>query len=286
MNMEENGRFPIIPLDYKDRNIAHKKELLIDYDTGRLYVVSADNKSVVFDVTEQILNVVGSEVKGDNIAINIESLGKVNLKKFILDLKNNSLHTTPLKGKGGVGTFAYDFRSISNKDNIVQMHNFWNAKPGQVPTVDGNGVLVWSELGSFYSVIHVEEDPTGVYVLSNRYNESTIDSNVVFKLEAEQPYAIISWKVVSGETAPNIELAPGFEIVKEYESDLNMPANSTFIFEFETFDHGQTWYEKVKKYIPGNDIVSTEYLEEHVYSKEEVDKKLTWKNAQMESIGD
>lgn len=286
MNMEENGRFPIIPLDYKDRNIAHKKELLIDYDTGRLYVVSADNKSVVFDVTEQILNVVGSEVKGDNIAINIDSLGKVNLKKFILDLKNNSLHTTPLQGKGGVGTFAYDFRSISNKDNIVQMHNFWNAKPGQVPTVDGNGVLVWSELGSFYSVIHVEEDPTGVYVLSNRYNESTVDSNVIFKLEAEQPYAIISWKVVSGETTPNIELAPGFEIVKEYESDLNMPANSTFIFEFETFDHGQTWYEKVKKYIPGNDIVSTEYIEEHIYSKEEVDEKLAWKNAQMESIGD
>ena len=286
MNMEENGRFPIIPLDYKDRNIAHKKELLVDYDTGRLYVVSADNKSIVFDVTEQILNVIGSEVKGDNIAINIDSLGKVNLKKFILDLKNNSLHTTPLQGKGAVSTFAYDFKSISNKDNIVQMHNFWNAKPGQVPTVDSNGILVWSELGSFYSVIHVEEDPTGVYVLSNRYNESTVDSNVVFKLESDQPYAIISWKVVSGDTKPNIELAPGFEIVKEYESDLNMPANSTFIFEFETFDGGQTWYERVKKYIPGNDIVSVDYIEEHVYNKEEVDEKLAWKNAQMESIGD
>lgn len=286
MNMEENGRFPLIPLDYKDRNIAHKKELLVDYDTGRIYVVSADNKSVIFDITEQILNVVGSEVKGDNIAINIDSIGKVNLKKFILDLKNNSLHTTPLQGDGGVGTFAYDFKSISNKDNVIQLHNFWKAQPGQVPTVNEKGVLVWSELGSFYNVVHVDVDTTGTYVLNNRYNESTIDSNGIIKLETEQPYCIISWKLKSGDTVPNIELAPGFELVKEYESDLNMPANSTFIFEFETFDNGATWYERVKKYIPGNDIVSTEYIEEHVYNKEEVDEKLKWKNAEMESIGD
>lgn len=286
MNMEENGRFPIIALDYKDRNIAHKKELLIDYDTGRLYVVSADNKSVVFDVTEQILNLVGTEVKGDNIAINIESLGKVNLKKFILDLKNKSLHTTPLKGEGGVGTFAYDFKSISNKDNIIQIHNFWKAQPGQVPTVNNNGILVWSEIGSFYNVVHVDIDTTGVYVLNNRYNESTIDSNGIIQLETDQEYCIMNWKVVSGDTVPNIELGEGFEVIKEYESDFNMPANSTFIYEFETFDHGHTWYERVKKYIPGNDVISTEYIEKNIYTKEEVDEKLKWKNAQMESIGD
>ena len=284
--MEENGRFPLIALDYKDRNIANKKELLIDYDTGRIYIVSADNKSVIFDVTEQILTLVGNEVKGDNITINVESLGKVNLKKFVLDMKSKGLHTTPLKGDGGVGTFAYDFKSISNKDNVIQIHNFWKAQPGQVPTVDSNGVLIWSEIGSFYNVVHVDPDTTGVYVLNNRYNESTIDSNVVLKLETNQPYCIMSWKIVSGDTKPSIELDSSFEIVKEYESDFDMPANSTFIYEFETFDGGQTWYEKVKKYIPGNDIVSTDYIEEHIYSKEEVDEKLTWRNAQMESIGD
>ena len=278
MNMEENGRFPLIALDYKDRNIANKKELLIDYDTGRIYIVSADNKSVIFDVTEQILALVGNEVKGDNITINVESQGKVNLKKFILDLKSKSLHTTPLQGDGGVGTFAYDFKSISNKDNVIQIHNFWKAQPGQVPTVDSNGVLIWSEIGSFYNVIHVDPDTTGVYLLNNRYNESTIDSNGILKLETDQQYCIMSWKLVSGDSS--------FEVIKEYESDFDMPANSTFIYEFETFDYGQTWYEKVKKYIPGNDIVSTEYIEEHIYSKEEVDEKLVWRNAQMESVGD
>lgn len=286
MNMEENNRFPLIALDYKDRNIANKKEILVDYDTGRIYIVSADNKSVVFDITEQILSLVGNEVKGDNITINVDSLGKVNLKKFILDIKSKSLHTTKLQGEGGVGTFAYDFKSISNKDNVVQIHNFWKAQPGQVPTVDSNGVLVWSEIGSFYNVIHVDPDDNGVFVLNNRYNESTIDTYAMLKLETEQQYCVMSWKIVSGDVKPTIELDPSFEMVKEYESDFDMPANSTFIYEFETFDQGNTWYEKVKKYVPGNDIVSVEYITEHVYDKREVDEKLMWRNAQMESLGD
>ena len=286
MNMENNDRFPIIPLDYKNRHLAYKKELMFDYKTGRLYVVSAEDKSVIFDITEQILNIVSSEVKADNLVVNIEGVGKVNLKKYVTAIKEGALHANTLTGQGCVGTQAYDFVSISNKDNIIQLHNFWKARPGEVPTVDENGVLVWSQINSFFPVKDVEVNESGIYILSNRYCQSTVDIDANLDLIGETPYSVISWKVTSGEHKPNFNVVNGKTVTLEYESDFDMPPNSTFIFTFESFDNGITWFESVKKYIQNNDKIDKVYMEEHYYDKQEVDEKLKWKDGNMNSTDD
>ena len=283
MNMEDNGRFPIIPLDYKNRHLAYKRELMFDYKTGRMYVVSAEDKSVIFDITEQILNIVSSSVKADNLVVEVEGIGKVNLKKYVTDIKKAALHANTLTGNGCVGTQAYDFVSISNKDGIVQLHNFWKAEPGQVPTIDENGVLVWAQINSFYPVKEVVPNDSGIYVLNNRYSFSTVDVNVDMDLISDTDYGILSWKVTSGENKPNFRLVNDKTIQLEYESDFDMPANSTFIYTFETFDKGHSWFESVRKYIASNDKVDKQYMETHYYNKDEVDEKLRWKNSNMES---
>mgnify|MGYP000369988515 CR=1 FL=1 len=55
-------RLPLIALDYNSRFLAEKKEILFDYKTGKLYVVSAEDKSVIFDITRNILKEVEKNV--------------------------------------------------------------------------------------------------------------------------------------------------------------------------------------------------------------------------------
>ena len=72
--MKLNSRIPVIALPYSERQKAVPKELLIDYETGNIYVVSATDKSIIFNITEKILQKLDS-VTGDKIIVNIEGVG-------------------------------------------------------------------------------------------------------------------------------------------------------------------------------------------------------------------
>ncbi len=45
--MAINSRYPVIALDYAEKDKAVKKELLVDYNTGNIYVVSATDKTII-----------------------------------------------------------------------------------------------------------------------------------------------------------------------------------------------------------------------------------------------
>lgn len=93
--MSPYGRVPIIALSYDERDKAVPKELLVDYDTGKIYVVSAYDKTVIFDLTQEISNyLLEAGVNGDNLVVNIDGVGEVNLEEIINNLYSNSGGTT------------------------------------------------------------------------------------------------------------------------------------------------------------------------------------------------
>ena len=84
-------RVPLIALDYNSRFLAEKKEILFDYKTGKLYVVSAEDKSVIFDITKLIMKEVEKGIDLTNYVFNIEGVGAVNLSNYIKQLSTHNL---------------------------------------------------------------------------------------------------------------------------------------------------------------------------------------------------
>ena len=83
MNLENNDRFPLIPLDYKQRHLAKARELVIDNERGVIYIASAKDPSILINVTQQILNLISTDMSADNMILEVEGQGRVNLKEYI-----------------------------------------------------------------------------------------------------------------------------------------------------------------------------------------------------------
>jgi len=291
MNLENNDRFPIIMLDYSQRHLAVKKELLFDYKTGRMYVVSAEDKSVIHDITQQIVNLVNSEISGDSLIITVEGIGKVNLTQYIAYLKNTILHANSYTGKAAIPSYAYDFNSISNKSGIIQLHNFWKAAAGEVPYKDSMGNLQWTNAEAIYPIQVVNPGLDYMVLLTEPYNTSIIDTGCILSLSCKNSndgiHNTIKWKVTSGNSTPTIRFHSDTNVLLEYDSDMQIGTHSVNCYTFETWDKGVTWFESVKKYnlrSRPNDRIDLSYMLDRYYTKEEVDELLKWKDNNKQSI--
>lgn len=250
MDLENNDRFPIILLDYSQRHLAHKKEMLFDYKTGRLYVVSAEDKSIIFDITKRIVDLINSNISGDNLIVTVQGIGRVNLTQYADFLKRNTLHANRYAGgKTLIPAYVFDNNSIVNRDGVTQLNGFWEAANYSKPYKDSNGLLKWDS-DRIYSVT-----PTSnTVVLINEYNESTIGSTCNVKLQyrgASYGSCVkINWKVKNDSTSScTIGFSSGTNVILENAStDMVLNSKRTSIYSFETWDKGNTWYESVKKY--------------------------------------
>ena len=139
-----NGlRVPLIALDYNSRFMAEKKEILFDYKNGKLYVVSAEDKSVIFDITELILKEVEKNVDLSNYTFNIKGVGVVNLGEYIKQLSEFNLKTLDEPNKRyRVPQIKFDNDSISNFDGNIEINGFKSANNNTYPVKDGN-VVKW-----------------------------------------------------------------------------------------------------------------------------------------------
>lgn len=142
----KSGRIPIIPLSYSSKHLAKKKELLFDYDKGKLYVVSAEDKSIIFDITSQIIAEINKEgVDVNNFVVTIEGIGKVNLSEFLSNLNSNMLQAfeeEPIKTYSP--TVRFDNTSLILFDGQAAINGFTNAKDGTYP-VKKDGYVQWVE---------------------------------------------------------------------------------------------------------------------------------------------
>lgn len=80
--MRINARIPVIPLPYKDKELAVEKELIIDYGHDdkypNLYVVDENDRTKLWDITEGIVqSIKGSP--GDDFTVEIENLGTIRI---------------------------------------------------------------------------------------------------------------------------------------------------------------------------------------------------------------
>lgn len=143
-------RTPVIALDYKDKHKAVPKELMVDYTTGNIYVVSATDKSIIFDVTSKILDQLDS-VKGENVKVYIEGIGEIKLTDYLT--KVNVELSKSIKAHSLTDEVSYihkqnviDNKSIDILNNDIQLKGFRKAEPGTFPVKDKHGNIEWVKL--------------------------------------------------------------------------------------------------------------------------------------------
>ena len=293
MNLEDNDRFPLIPLSYKQRHLAKRGELIVDNENGRIYIVSIKDRSEIIDVTQQIINLISTDMTADNMIIEVEGQGRVNLKEYISYLRANMLKINNFSGKKCMASYGYDFMSITNKDNIIQLNNFWKARPGDIAAVDKFGSLVWTTPDGATPIVEATLDENDNVVLTERFSYTTLVNGAVIKLpktqDSENVHATIFWKAESNAVEPILYIHDDCKVYLEYGNDIEMNPNAINIYRFETWDGGETWFESVKKYKKAentfNEKIDLDYITNNYYTKTEVNDLLQWKNNNGTSLG-
>lgn len=266
--MKLNSRIPVIALPYSERQKAVPKELLIDYDSGNIYVVSATDKSVIFNITEKILQKLDS-VTGDKIIVNIEGIGEVNLLTLLKDLKLELDDKIEISEIGNDVYIPkperYDTRSIESKYNNIQIKDFESAENGMIPQ-KYNGSIRWiypleknqdgvdtsnPDDGLDTKVQTIEPFEGKLFLRASRrlisYNLQR-DCTVVLPRVLDK-YTEIYWNV----RTYNAPVILKFDNSVIFNTSSYQPAINSFnVYKFSTWDAGETWLATVDKFKKGN----------------------------------
>lgn len=136
-------RVPVIPLDYNSRFLAEKKEILFDYTTGKLYVVSAEDKTIIHDITQNIMTYVQEGMDISKMTFNIEGIGPVNLSQYIKQIQKFNIKLLNESNKKYYApNVRFDNMSIVNFDGVVEVCGFTAAKNDTYAVKDGN-LIKW-----------------------------------------------------------------------------------------------------------------------------------------------
>lgn len=266
--MKLNSRVPVIALPYSERQKAVPKELLIDYETGNIYVVSAKDKSVIFNITSKILEKIDS-LTGDKIIVNIEGIGEINLVELLKNLKLELDEKVELSEIGKDAYIAkperYDGRSIESKYNNIQIKDFESAENGMIPQ-KYNGSIRWvypiqddqdsggglnpgtpdPDDGLDTRVVLIEPVEGKLFLRASRRlmtKNLQRDTIVVLPRVLDQ-YTEIYWNVRTYSYAPILK----FQTSVLFNKDNQPIANGFNIYKFATWDGGETWFATVEKY--------------------------------------
>ena len=294
------GRIPVIALDYSEADKAVPKEILIDYDTGDIYVVNADGTKI-FDITSKVRVLIESGELGANMIVNVEGVGDVQLTTYLSWLNQNFISAVPVGCvHKSIPRTQVDLRSVTTKNNILQVYGFDKALNGDIP-IRENGVIVWKAaetiLGELSNpdytlttnhagdVVVISPDTTNKIVMTVDPYQRTAPfetaATLVLPTETNKQYVKLTWNYISSATNPEITFEGN--IVWQSDSDKVIQADSVHILEFETWDYGVTWFADTKVYgrPEVNEYVTVDYLNENVYSKAETNDFLSWKTKTM-----
>lgn len=303
------ARTPFIALDYKDRHKAVEKEILIDYaNGGHIYVVSATDREVIFDVTKNILNSL-ELVTGEHIEVEIQGVGKVNLTEFLNTIRveiGKGLKAHHLSDEVSYITKnnVYDTRSIDVRNNDVQIKGFREAPTGSFPVKGKDGKISWVRLDSDYqggtnlSGAETGKDHKDIIGPSNPDNGQRLESSdnppyngkvylrtsrnqmtaspmenltVVLPKDTVDRYSRIRWMLLTSEDfCPELK----FDGKIQWDNSLDtQPAKGSHnLYTFETWTGGDMWIGRAETFNNnGFTNVSSEYLSKHYYNKNDMD---------------
>lgn len=313
--MRPNVRSPIIPLDFDFNVRAVRKELMIDYQKGDIYVVSADDPNDFICITNKIKNAILSIIYGgnnditdiSNCQIIIEGIGTYLVRDFLKIIWNNQIDAIPSPDINSVAlrTHYYDQLSVGVQNNKVSLVGFEGSPNNYVPIKRG-GMLQWLPLSEAQKPTADTPNRGGVYIVETTYDQDseigaigkigsiqlieavavqrTIDlatKAMVYMPKTETEYCSIKWLIntIAGEDI-YVTFDPEKTIYWEYENDSYMGEDMTAIYEFETFDNGQTWFGKRHVYghtLEGADeYVTRKELYNNFYTKSEVVDFISW----------
>lgn len=288
--MRENARIPILALPYSEKDKAVKKELMVDYDTGALYVVSAEDKNVIFDITNSVYEKISEMgLTGDNFNITIEGIGEVKLSTIINEINNSkvSMINSELAPKYHNPKFQVDNKSIIISNNKIQMQGYKVAQNGYVPTRTANGIE-WLPLEAsadpyFYGTYDVtvldqdEENNVSLYPLLKLKTVLSDTGTCTIKIpdytesDERKEYMTIWWNLVVGDKLPDSIIFPS-NILWQYDEDKEISINTNYMYEFITLDRSATWLcnRKAYKMAP----VAANFI--NTFNKPSIPTKIKW----------
>lgn len=280
------GRIPVTPIDFDSIDVAGAGEIAIDFKSGNIYAKDKDGKGVI-DFTKSIRDNL-KDIDAGNINVNVDGSDKP-LPEVINNIEQQS-KSNPSIISAGMDVyipkgFTYDLHSIIPKNGFIQLTGFDNAEYGDIPIKDKNGDLFWIKVpeqflneeptdGMSAKVYQIDNDNGYIYLLASKHQRTTnilIKSSVVLPKTIDE-YSKIIWRL---ETNDNIDFTFPSNISWEYDSGYSPTANSTQVYEFETWDYGNTWYGVAKRH-NSQTVVSQDYIQQNYYSKEDMDSKLSW----------
>lgn len=288
ISITDKARIPVIALSYDDRDIAKNKELLVDYKNGGIYVVDAEDRTIIHDLSKLISENYLSQIDGENTYVNIEGLGIINLADILKLLYESRIQLVnrvdeSISLPAGV---SFDNKSICIAGNMVEVYGFHNAKPLSTPRVSedgtriewvngveeerpGNDIGIVDEppggfeppLGAVQNVLYIY--PTDDHIiLYNKPQQLTMLSEVTPVLVLEDTGETVAGFIMDTplttmqyakyqwrlDTTTDLVLVWGSNITWINPEAKDIPANSVTIFTFETWNYGNTWIVSYVQY--------------------------------------
>lgn len=298
--MRDITRTPVIPLDFPHQSRAVTSELIIDYNKGEIYAVDQVDKFKLINLTSRIKAEVFKyleSLQGNQITnitytyVDIPDIGRVNISEFLKFLSDHEgVEAVPVGNEPfALRRLKYDNASLITYPDKVAVAGFDEAGTNYVP-MKKNGTIEW---------VPVTNLPTPDGYTPNKYdicdtpiirNTITLNDNPVQKTTdidcvaslimpsaLEARYCHIRWitsvqdKIASGIVFPD-------NIIWRYESDGQYRKDTIYIYEFETFDNGTTWYGKRHSYnnFFSDNVVDQEELHSNYFTKQESLDLLRW----------
>lgn len=291
-------RNPVIALEYSQKHKAVPKELLIDYEKGAIYVVSAHDKSVIFDITDKIYEQL-KNMSGDNIEITIEGIGNVKLTDILKQLHQDILDSVKVVNIGSDINYVarenvLDDKSLSIVNRNIEMKGFSAAGKHMIPRKGEDGNLEWIDMpmlpdisggggpgiippgnpdnGQITEVFVIEPVNDKLYLRATRRQKSVnLDRNCkVIIPRILDEFSEIEWYVVTNSFCPMLKF--GSNVIWSNILETQPQANAHQIYKFKTWDAGETWLAELVPYgkTANTNLVDMEYLETNYFNKNQI----------------
>lgn len=306
--MRDVVRSPLVPLELWEQTRGVKKEILIDYDMGEIYVISPEGLPKLINITAKIkqavINYINS-TQGDQITditntyVTIDDLGRINVAELLQFMIKHHVDAFPCDKLGPVALtrVAYDDASIIVAKNRVRIAGYDEAGIGYIP-MKSEGSITWVPVSQLptpdgytpnkYDIGVVSPIDDIINLTDNPIQKSAnLEGNITIKLpKVNTDYCIIQWMMTTVDSDPAKGIFPS-NITWKYNTDTSWSSGKSYIYIFETFDKGITWYGQRISFGNQGDsstMVSTEELYNNYFTKQETIKMLSWNALDSESI--
>lgn len=283
---DSNVRIAVSPLPYERIQLAKERELLCDYNNGRIYIKNGEN---VYDITSKIKEAITNEgMLIDKCTVFVQDLGTILIGDALEHIMHSLINITDIGSEPGelVTGYNVDFMSITNKDKKIQLVGFSNAADNTVPVKLGD-TITWKTYSSGGGggggedlVVYDVSPDMGILQLLGKQIQRTSGLASSMTVQVYPPvcgsqYFAFKWRLDTSAYPLVLEFQPN--VVFEYKSDASVDSGSTYVFEFETYNYGQSWLVKKTKYNQDsytNALVDA--ISPKVYTKDEVNALISW----------